>query len=452
VSAAVGFSLIAGPENFYGAVKIPAVFNQMSKHLSDEQIRLYRRKEMNARELLEADAHLEFCDECLLKTAGRPAFAGFDLADATAEESVHLAYRDLEKYVDGNSDRIELEIADAHLQICENCREEARDLASLRDLIKTDLAAAGTSAKAGAAETILERLKNFFAGSHGPRFGFAALAVLLLLSASGIFWLARRDSPAEIAGNNAPQNENGTDLPRAASPEPAARPSSVTNPSPSPAIAPENKNTAPADRDGDLSNQTPAFSPEVRQALLTERLNLPAELAQLKNQSGKLMGGDPEQVPFALAAPVGIIIQSDRPRFAWRALAGATSYSVNVYDTNYGPVAASPPLAETVWQIDRPLARGKTYLWQVTAVKDGQEIKSPVRPAPDARFKILEAQKLSEIAEAKRRFPDSPLVIGILYARAGLLAEAEREFQKEINKNPQSKAARNFLRQVRAQR
>jgi hypothetical protein len=42
--------------------------------------------------------------------------------------------------------------------------------------------------------------------------------------------------------------------------------------------------------------------------------------------------------------------------------------------------------------------------------------------------------------------------LGILYANAGLLDEAAREFQKELAKNPNSKAARKFLQDIRGQK
>jgi len=161
------------------------------------------------------------------------------------------------------------------------------------------------------------------------------------------------------------------------------------------------------------------------------------------------MGGGSDAVPFALEAPLGKIIQTARPQFRWRALEGATGYVVNVYDANFNRVAGSPQITNTSWRIDRPLAGNKIYIWQVTALKDGQEIKSPVRPAPDAKFKVIDAAKANELARLSREYKNEPLFLGILYANAGLVDEAEREFQKEIAKNPNSKPARKFLQDVR---
>jgi hypothetical protein len=200
------------------------------------------------------------------------------------------------------------------------------------------------------------------------------------------------------------------------------------------------------------SNKTtnPApYGPEIERVLASSRLHFPAELNELGNRSGRLMDGGTEEVPFALEGPVGKIILGDRPTFSWRALAESEGYVVNVFDSNFNKVAGSPRLNGTAWRAERPLARNKTYVWQVTAFKNGREVKSPVRPAPDARFKILDAAKADGLSRAGRQYRNQPLILGILYANAGLVDEARREFQKELSKNPGSKQARQFLRDLR---
>jgi hypothetical protein len=85
----------------------------------------------------------------------------------------------------------------------------------------------------------------------------------------------------------------------------------------------------------------------------------------------------------------------------------------------------------------------------VAARKDGQTVISPVRPAPEARFKIVDAVDAESIDIAEKRFSRSNLIRGIAYAKAGMLAEAEREFAALVRKNPDSKLARRLLQQVR---
>jgi hypothetical protein len=153
-----------------------------------------------------------------------------------------------------------------------------------------------------------------------------------------------------------------------------------------------------------------------------------------------------------LLRPVGTVVLSHRPLFRWRALKDADSYVVKIYDADFNEVAASPPLAATTWTVPRALVRGPTYSWQVTARVGDREILSPVKPAPEARFMVLEQAKANELAKAKNASPDSPLTLGILYAQAGLLDEAEYEFQTLLRANPQSTLVQKLLRSVRAKR
>jgi len=44
---------------------------------------------------------------------------------------------------------------------------------------------------------------------------------------------------------------------------------------------------------------------------------------------------------------------------------------------------------------------------------------------------------------------DSHLALGVFYAKVGLVTEAEREFQKLIQLNPQSELPRKLLQSVR---
>ncbi len=59
---------------------------------------------------------------------------------------------------------------------------------------------------------------------------------------------------------------------------------------------------------------------------------------------------------------------------------------------------------------------------------------------------------LKRIEEARRTSPPSHLVLGILYAEAGLLDEADRELAALSNLNPQSSLPSNLLSDLRRQR
>jgi hypothetical protein len=98
------------------------------------------------------------------------------------------------------------------------------------------------------------------------------------------------------------------------------------------------------------------------------------------------------------------------------------------------------------------LQPGATYIWQVTAVKDGEQILSSSAPPREARFRVLSAAQAAELSRAAREHANSHLVLGTLYAQAGLLDDAERELRALLVTNPQSAVARKLLLQVRALR
>jgi hypothetical protein len=141
-----------------------------------------------------------------------------------------------------------------------------------------------------------------------------------------------------------------------------------------------------------------------------------------------------------------------RPTFRWSRLEGTSAYVVEVYDDKFNLVVASPQLTNNSWSVPRSVARGKVYSWQVKAIKEGQEITSPRPPAPQAKFRILDQAKANELMKARRAYPSSHLALGLLYAEAGLLDEAERELRLLQRANPGSEIARSLLSQIQALR
>jgi hypothetical protein len=201
-----------------------------------------------------------------------------------------------------------------------------------------------------------------------------------------------------------------------------------------------------------LGALTPVQQQMLKDALTGGRVEQPALVAELAGKADMLSGGGKEGVAFALINPIGKIIAAERPTLRWQPLVGATGYTVAVYDENLNRVAVSELVTTTSWTVTPPLVRGQVFKWQVRAVKDGQEIVSPAPPAPEARFKVLEQARLNELNQAKRQHSNSHLLLGLLYARAGLVDEAERELQTLARLNPNSELVRKLLQNVRAAR
>jgi lipopolysaccharide biosynthesis regulator YciM len=86
----------------------------------------------------------------------------------------------------------------------------------------------------------------------------------------------------------------------------------------------------------------------------------------------------------------------------------------------------------------------------VIALVDGKKVISPSASAPETKFAVLSAADLQELTRLKKS--KSHLALGVFYARAGLLNEAEREFQNLVKLNPQSELPRKLLRSVRSTR
>jgi hypothetical protein len=192
-----------------------------------------------------------------------------------------------------------------------------------------------------------------------------------------------------------------------------------------------------------------ASSQAVRRALTTGKVAVP-DLSELIGIKGRLMGST-DKSAFSLLDPVGTVTRNRRPTLRWRPLTGATSYTVAILDGAYNVVTTSPPLVTTSWTPTVELDRGRVYLWQVTSLKDGKQHLSPVAPEPEARFKVLDKATVEELISVEKT-GNSHLARGTMYARAGLLDEAEKELRALLAANPNSQIARELLQSVRAKR
>jgi len=128
--------------------------------------------------------------------------------------------------------------------------------------------------------------------------------------------------------------------------------------------------------------------------------------------------------PAPAMSPSAVVIDEVRPRFSWPARAGAT-YVVSIFSGDRR-VARGEPSPETHWTPAAPLARGRTYVWQVQAIRDGEREIIPAPPAPPATFRIVSERDHDELAEARRLHPGDALLHAVLAARAGLREEARR--------------------------
>lgn len=150
-----------------------------------------------------------------------------------------------------------------------------------------------------------------------------------------------------------------------------------------------------------------------------------------------------------LVSPIDVVVWSLQPTLRWQVVQEAITYQVEVYQSDTSArIVASKFLKETNWQLSLPLQRGNSYYWRLWVTKENQRISIPQPPTPAPQFKVLEQNKVEQLNEAKKLLSDFPLLLGILYAHAGLLEEAELELTKSINNNQELQLAKKLLQSL----
>jgi hypothetical protein len=424
------------------------------EHLTEKQVEEYSLRQVPAADLLALSDHLAACETCRRRIEGVNDVAFFALHEETLAEgsaaSAHLSAEQTADYVDKNLSGEALQVVNDHLTTCERCVLAVKDLRAFRNEIAPSLdrhfgpTPGSTSVPAAATNGWRGRFVSLFKVTPVPAFASAAVAVLLL---AAIAWLVWRTPPAEkqeVAVAPSPVSQP------TASVEPSAPP-----PAPVEVVAELRDGGAvlSLDQEGKLAGADalpPAYQNLVKKALSTQRIERSSQLQGLTRPPSALMGANDQVKEFSVLEPAGNVLLSNQPAFRWSALEGATAYVVEVYDDQYKLVASSPQLTGRSWTITQPLARGKIYSWQVKASTDGAEVTTPRPPAPQAKFRVLDEAKTNELAKARRAYGSSHLTLGLLYAEAGLLKEAEQQFLLLRRANPDSELARKLHQQTRA--
>jgi hypothetical protein len=406
----------------------------MSEHPTKQELEDYRRRVLAPAEFLSVHRHVTACPLCAAQ-CNSVAQSERDLGhlhealiSAPDDTPYHLSAVEASAYVRGTLDEIDLEIAESHLEVCATCQREIEQL------------------KVQPVVTGPRRWFSFpFTNSWQPvrvamTVLFAATLILLAL------WLLR-SKPAENTAAG-PQNSSTPDSQVSSQPQPQPDTQFAL-------VLNDSGRKVTVDQRGSLAGleQLPVRVQErVRAALQTGRLEAPAALAQLAGQQSTLLGESGNGVPFRLIGPLGQIVRNQQPTFRWRALPGAQSYKVTVTDADLNEVATSPPLNTTQWKITKPLQPGGIYSWQVAAMKDGVAVTSPVLPAPQARFKVIDSSTARMLQQAEHTYSNSHLTLGVLYAESGLLDEAEQQLRILVRDNPNVTIADQLLRNVHAMR
>jgi hypothetical protein len=357
-------------------------------HVSRRMLRRLAQHELSPREIAELLRHLGECEEC-----ARVSAAGIEKQLDALQAPIdgnegpwHPDHADIAAYADGTAGPAEREIVASHLEDCALCREDAADLAKLRRTRPRRRAWRVAMATA------------------------AAIAAMILL--------------VVLVQRNADRGKP-TDPPIVTTQPPTAITAGPVPPLPMPPLPMPPLPMPPPPVPPRYANAE--WERLVRTAVDSERL----PFARGIGTAPEVLRGAGQTAPGQTApdvVPAGVVIDETRPRFSWPARDGAT-YVVSIFSGDQ-PVARSEPLTETRWTPATPLARGRTYVWQVQATRGLEREIIPAPPAPPAMFRIVSRRDHDELAEARRSHPDDFLLHAVLAARAGLREEALRELSR----------------------
>lgn len=229
------------------------------------------------------------------------------------------------------------------------------------------------------------------------------------------------------------------------------------------------------DAAGQLALVVPLGATE-SQALATHHLTLPTQQIAALQSNRVQMGGHEKPNAVPLLSPVGTFVSSLRPTLRWKPFPDAARYEVRVADVAENTLKAHSVLQrvnDTEWSVSSSqpgagqtgtetvmqpqgtewtlsaqsaLEPGKIYRWSVKAFDAGGKL---LASEGEGRFGTLDAQAQEEIESKRRLYASVPLVLGTVYARYGLLAEAEAAFQQALANKPDDNTARQWLEQIR---
>jgi hypothetical protein len=370
----------------------------MRQHLTSEDLDAIERGTLPLERVLSISEHLRACAECSVRVerfvskTRIPALRG----EIDSEDSLHVVPEELAAFHGRTLPRDRIAGVESHLAVCELC---ALDLADLEHLARPEI-----------------RQRTYRR--------FAAMAALV---AGALFCVAlwrEQTAPPAIA---TPQRTT-TPITATAPPPPPDRSSSIP----------------PAAKDYGRQDWTAAVARAMREG----RLEVSPVVAALSAAASPLRGGGAEPRAPRVLEPAGEVIEPRRPRFRWEPTAGAT-YVVSIAK-RAREIERSGQLSAASWRPSRPLERGVAYSWQVEVISNGTSIVIPAPPAPPAMFRLLDAEALREITEARRRFSDDHFLLAVLYARRGMVSRAETELRTFIE-NEQPLNAESLLSSLRAQ-
>ena len=411
----------------------------MKYHVSDAQIRSYRAQALAPSELLEVSDHFSSCEACRARMASpaelRAQVSAIHTLLETETSAGHLTYDEIAAYVDGRMAREAAERVELHARECQSCGSALGDLRTLRVELQDEPSRRWRWYRPTSfSGHPIWQAGLAWQGGFALACGAACILLVIVLARSmprqgGNLQADRGHIKVDGSPSGSQANAGGTIR--------------------------EGNRVVTIGEDGTvagLDGLPQPYRTMLEQALVAKQIPLPDWMSELDQERGRLLGAPGAPEAIRLLSPVGTAVEEPQPVFRWTTIPGA-EYQVSVYDSAYNPVGVSNWSSGGEWRFAHPLEQGARYSWQIHMRRDGKEITIPEPPAPEARFRVLEENARAEVARARGRWSDSHLIIGVVYASAGLLDEAEQELRLVSRQNPDSQplaAIRARVEQLRA--
>lgn len=435
---------------------------EVTHHLSKSQVERFSVNALTEDEAAAAAVHMAGCQDChqrfvaeLNHQRGSTPFS-FTLDPEFWFRDDHVDFDLLIGLADETLDQDTQEIIGIHLKTCETCREDVRSFLAFRKASAGEMNVSYARPDYEATQTLIPAVPSKRGWLAKPSYAIAAVVLVVLALLAGIIALNNKSGPLEASNKDQANTgaERNPDVSPSRSPDSVSTPSSVDD---SAQVAKLNDagGEVTIDKSGrvtGLDNVSEASRQYIARTALSEQIQPADVLRRLSSRQSGLRGDGNSVKEFKLLYPSRRVVTEDKPTFKWESLSGVTSYRVYILDANGDQLTQSEelPATQTQWKSPFPLRRGQIFSWVVTALMDGKEIVSPSASAPEVKFAILSGNDLNELNQLKKS--DSHLALGVFYARVGLVTEAEREFQKLIELNPQSELPRKLLQSVRSGR
>lgn len=158
-----------------------------------------------------------------------------------------------------------------------------------------------------------------------------------------------------------------------------------------------------------------------------------------------LLRGNEVPLSDAIVSPYLTIVRAQQPELKWAVLQNADSYRVELFELGESIPVFVYESKTPRSKVSKPLERGRTYQWKVYYEVGDQTLVAPKSSEKPAVFRVLDDAALQRVIAEEQVLSDSQLLLGLLYAREGLLDEAASCWQRLKEQNSNSVAIKRLL-------